>query len=176
MLPTKPRIPRTAEQAREIMLGRRRFTETGCWEYTGVIGKNGYGMMSYEGRQQGAHRVSWQLFIGLIPKGLWVLHHCDNRPCIRPDHLFLGTAADNNADMDRKGRANRIGFTAETAGDGWRYRKGEDSPVSRLTEGEVKEIRRRYKNGERQIPLAEEFDLAQSHVSRIVRREVWDHI
>jgi len=76
-----------------------------CWEWTGARLK--YGLLSVKGRPRWAHRVSWVLTYGTIPPGLCVLHHCDNPPCVRPDHLFLGTTLENIADRDRKGRQAR---------------------------------------------------------------------
>jgi len=77
-------------------------TET-CWTWTGARNRKGYGEIGAKGRVQKAHRIAWELTYGPIPEGLDVLHHCDNPPCCRPDHLFLGTDADNMADMMAKG-------------------------------------------------------------------------
>lgn len=76
----------------------------GCWEWQGRRFPFGYGAFYLEGQWNGAHRASWRVHFGEIPDGLWVLHRCDNPPCVRPDHLFLGTHLDNVRDMCRKGR------------------------------------------------------------------------
>jgi hypothetical protein len=78
-------------------------TSKGCWEWTACT-RNGYGRLGLNGGVADAHRLSWEMHYGQIPNGLCVLHHCDNRLCVRPDHLFLGTRGDNIADMDAKGR------------------------------------------------------------------------
>lgn len=75
-----------------------------CWEWTSVIGKDGYGVMKISKKNEGAHRVSWRLNKGEIPPGLCVLHRCDNPICVRPSHLFLGTKSDNTRDAIFKGR------------------------------------------------------------------------
>lgn len=78
-----------------------------CWEWIGGRddrNRQGYGKFSLRGRLTGAHRVAFELCYGAIPEGLQVLHHCDNRPCVRPEHLFLGTPKDNTDDMWAKGR------------------------------------------------------------------------
>lgn len=79
-----------------------------CWLYHGSKAHFGYGVLFFgkEGREVRAHRFAWELLRGPIPAGLWVLHRCDVPSCVNPDHLFLGTAKDNTADMIRKGRAN----------------------------------------------------------------------
>jgi hypothetical protein len=79
----------------------------GCWPYLGASIPDGYGWVSWRGTQMGAHRVAWILTHGEIPKGMHVLHRCDNRRCVNPDHLFLGTHLDNMADMYSKGRNTR---------------------------------------------------------------------
>lgn len=76
----------------------------GCWEWTGAKGRGGYGQLYVDGKDVRAHRVSWELHHGPIPKGMFVCHHCDNQPCVRPEHLFIGDNAANMRDAFAKGR------------------------------------------------------------------------
>jgi len=76
-----------------------------CWEWTAQIMSNGYGRFYYQGRQQAAHRVSYLLATGTYPGEFQVCHTCDNRKCVRPEHLWLGTRSDNMKDCFNKGRA-----------------------------------------------------------------------
>ncbi len=84
-------------------------TNGGCWLWTGAMTYgNGYGNIGYAGRSHGAHRASYETFIGPIPAGLCVCHRCDVRACVNPSHLFLGDHKANMADMRLKGRAARM--------------------------------------------------------------------
>jgi hypothetical protein len=104
-----------------------------------------------------ATHVAWELVNGPIPNGMCVLHRCDNPPCVRPDHLFLGTRRDNVLDMAAKGRAA----------------VGERSGTAKLTASAVDDIRARYSAGETQRPLAQEYGVSQSTVSLIVQGRRW---
>lgn len=96
-----PRWPLTAEQR----LASYAMLDGDCLIFTGSKAGNGYGVMYFNGRQQYAHRIAWQLYNGDIPEGNCVLHKCDNPACINLSHLFLGTKRDNTHDMMNKGRA-----------------------------------------------------------------------
>ena len=80
----------------------------GCWEWQGSKRGHGYGRIKVNGRTYPAHRFLWELTNGLVPAGMLVLHKCDNPPCVRPDHLYLGTSADNTRDMVVRGRQRNI--------------------------------------------------------------------
>ena len=83
-------------------------TEGRCWLWEGMLSWGGYGLLKVSGRKRRAHRISWELHNGPIPPGLLVLHKCDVRHCVRPDHLFLGTDLDNVVDMHIKGRGKAV--------------------------------------------------------------------
>lgn len=149
-----------AEKAR--FWGRVRKSDTGCWLWLGWRLPSGYGMVRYEGRDVGAHRVSWELTHGALPAGAFVLHRCDNPPCVRPDHLFLGSAKSNTQDMLRKGRH--------------RVERGAQHHAARLGEDEALEIRLRAASGASQHALAAEFCISPQAVNDIVRGRAWRHV
>ncbi len=133
-----------------------------CWLWVGAIAPNGYGLFFWGRRGRGAHRVAWEIAHGLIPEGLCVLHHCDVKNCVNPNHLFLGTKRDNYQDSKKKGR----------------NAKGEKHGMSKLSEENAQEIRRRYQRRSKnnnQYTLAQEFGVAQSHISAIINRLWWRH-
>ena len=87
-------------------------TSPSCWLWTGTVNRSGYGVFSIEDRRHLAHRFAWTLTHGEIPEGLLICHHCDVPGCCRPDHLFLGTYADNNRDSAAKGRSAAYRYPA----------------------------------------------------------------
>lgn len=149
---------------------RRRFWKrvsmsAECWEWRGFVGTGGYGQINVGGSNGSpiaTHRVSYFLHHGVMPE-LCVLHRCDNRLCVRPEHLFLGTRHDNIVDMFEKGRN--------------RHRRGEAHPRARLDEESVRDIRRRYNdNGERARDIAADYGMHFSTIINIAKRRIWRHV
>lgn len=159
-----------------------------CWMWTAATTvTGGYGSISVGGKQVRAHRVSFQLSVGPIPPGQWVLHRCDNPPCIRPEHLFLGTDRDNQRDRAAKGRhlapLERMlrdllvapwHVLSRAAGPAHPF--GESHCRAKLTTSQVSEIRRRY------IPrrvstrkLAAEFGVSPRAIRAALSGETWKH-
>ena len=100
-------IPRAEKLMRHVEFD----TNGGCWLWSGAMQK-GYGTMNLWDRFYGAHRISYDLHKGPIPDGMHVLHKCDVRACVNPDHLFVGTRSDNMKDMMSKGRQKHAsGYT-----------------------------------------------------------------
>ena len=139
----------------------------GCWEWTAARFPFGYGRFSVgvERKSAQAHRVAWELTHGAIPSShLFVCHRCDNPPCVRPEHLFLGTIQDNTADMNRKGRRAPAALTP---------RPGALNGNAKLGPGDVDAIRRALADGVFQKRIAAAFGISQAHVSRIARSQSW---
>jgi len=140
------------------LLARHVVDARGCWLWAGSKLPKGYGRISFAGvRSTQAHRRSYEVFVGQIPAGLFVCHRCDTPACINPAHLFLGTAAENNADRDAKGRQVPGGARGERN-------------KSKLTEANVLAIRASH---ERQITLAARFGVDPSTISQIKTRKRW---
>lgn len=130
-----------------------------CWLWIGSLNPTGYGHASRGGRVLGAHRLSYEIAHGPIPQGMSVLHRCDVRNCVNPAHLFLGTQAENVADMMRKGRKVPP--------------RGERQHMARLTAEKVLAIRAAKGTYEE---IARMFGVAKPTVGNVIRRETWKHV
>lgn len=129
-------------------------TESGCWELNMAKNSHGYVCVHlWKEPSIGAHRVMFEIVNGPIPKGMCVCHSCDNRGCVNPEHLFLGTDADNLADAARK---NRLPHKIENS--------------------KIPEIRRLYEEGFLQIEIAKMFGINQGHVSKIISKQRRQHV
>jgi ribosomal protein S14 len=149
--------------------------EGGCWLWMGALNQDGYGQIKVDGVQIGAHRHIWHLVNGPIPAGMVVCHRCDIRNCVNPTHLFLGTPADNNADMVAKGRnayGERNGH--QTRPD--RTPRGEAVNTAKLQAAQVPQIRARLDQGETPRAVAESFGISRYIVRDIASRKTWKHL
>lgn len=124
----------------------------GCWKWTGSKNKYGYGRFWLAGAIVGAHRVSYELYVGQIPEGMCVCHRCDNPECVNPDHLFVGTHQENMRDMAAKGR----NFTPAL--------KGQANGMAKLTNEQIAAIRQ---DGRKVTAIARAYGVAHQHVSKI---------
>lgn len=152
-------------------------TET-CWIWSARITKNGYGQFKINYKSLLAHRVAWELINAsenLLEK-VCVLHKCDNRKCVNPKHLFLGTVKDNNRDRkqkDRSANGNRNGSRLYPE----KLIRGEKHWNAKLTEQDVKDIRTIYKIGNvTQSFLAKKYGVYQTLISDIINKKKWKHV
>lgn len=131
-----------------------------CWNWTASLLTDGYGNFRYQGKAWPAHRWLWAQTHGPIPQGLVVRHTCDNPPCVNPAHHLLGTNADNKQDEVDRGRH------AYGSRNGW----------SKLHENDVKQIKRRLRDGDRRDTIATDFQVCIATVSHIASGRSWRHV
>jgi hypothetical protein len=162
-----PPPPTPAEYAGRLAASIERFwakvDKTGtCWLWRGAVTPKGYGMVAFMGQQTYAHRLAYEITYGPFMLGLFVCHKCDVPACVRPDHLFLGTPADNSADMVRKGRTpkTRRPYTRRT-----------DRPPrnAKLTADQAAEIRTLYAAGMTQVALAAKFGVSHTSIYFVLK-------
>jgi len=153
-----PRRPLKDRLMEKLVVVQREY-ETPCWKFIGARSSKGYGCIGRggQGNLVVAHRASWELFVGPIPDGLFVLHHCNRPPCCNPQHLYLGTNQDNMDFMVACGRASRDRFRG-----------------AKLTELEVGEIRFLTTEGQLTLQeIADEYGIGTSVVSNIKLGNTW---
>lgn len=149
----------------DYIMGRS-FQEpnSGCWLWEGGVERAGYGCAKeapgFGAKSMRAHRLSWTVHFGPVPAGLDVCHKCDVRCCVNPDHLFVGTRAENLADMDRKGRRPL----------------GEKSVRAKLKGADIPAIRERYASGESPTAIGADFGVTHGAVRFVATRRSWAHI
>lgn len=135
--------------------------QDGCWRWLSYTDPNGYGRLHVDGKPMLASRISYKLHFGEIPSGMAVCHKCDNPSCTNPDHLFLGTQAENVADMQRKGRSRKRG------------KSGTEHHASKVTEKDIPEIRA----SEKPVALiAQEYGVSRATIHAIRVGKTWRHV
>jgi len=172
----KPERRVTVEQLQERFYANVKKTEGGCWLWMGRRNHKGYGVFHFlNGTTVLAHRLSWFMKYGAEllrrgnnAEGMCMLHICDNPPCVNPDHLFLGTKADNNEDMVRKGRNSHLG--------GKGLNKGARNGQVKLDEEKVVEIRKLLRQGVTQAELGRMFGVHRGTIGEIHRGRNWRHV
>ena len=175
-----------------------------CWLWKAATNGQGYGAFSigsrilHTKRAVLAHRQAWELTYGPIPDGLCVLHHCDTPRCCNPSHLWLGSIAENNADMVAKGRDRKAcgeasgikkkpwAFNVARGEEHWtrkkpwlieHYSRGEAHPQSKLKNSDVLEIRRLYNaGGQTHRSLARKFSVDPALIGLILNGRIWKHL
>jgi hypothetical protein len=132
-------------------------SSNGCWQWIGATKGNGYGHMTIDSKNVPAHRASYILFVGPVPSKMDVCHTCDNRSCVNPEHLFLGSRRQNMEDMAEKGR-------------------GSGGAKKHLTEAQVQEIRARLASGHSARKIALSMGLSPMTVSNIRSGKTWREV
>lgn len=137
-----------------------------CWVWMPPPLKSGYALIRMDNKYVSVHRASYMIHYGEIPKPMLVCHKCDNRICVNPNHLFLGTYSDNMRDCVNKGR-NSNG----------QRQHGEASPKSKLTTDQVLEIRRLWSiGGITKSELSRMFGVSATNIRHIIERRMWHHV
>lgn len=130
-----------------------------CRLWLGTVARNGYGKVFLRGRTRQAHRVAYEMAVGLIPNGLHVLHSCDRKGCVSPSHLRPGTHAENMREMSERGRAAP--------------QRGETNNGAKLTRAQASEVRARFAAGVHYRALMDAFGISKAQVYRIARGHLW---
>lgn len=147
----------------------RKCRKSKCWEWKGLLHPNGYAYTTnYETEKKAhVHRLSYEIFKGQIPEGLYVCHSCDNRKCVNPDHLWVGTATENMQDARKKGRLEHVKLMAV---------KGENNPNAKLNNEKVREIKKLLNENIRPTVIARKYQVNSGVIYLIRDKKAWKHI
>jgi hypothetical protein len=159
------RHPLVGSPAERLLAGIEYDTNGGCWLWKYASHNHGYGVLSVDRRLRKAHRLAYEVWVGPIPAGLVVCHKCDTPACVNPAHLFVGTQADNLADMAAKGRWN----PAAT-------RRGSANGCARLTEADIGLIRAASRAGESFTSIGTRFGVSRVTIAKIAKGQGWRHV
>lgn len=146
-----------------------------CWEWQRGRGTCGYGRFWLNGKTRNAHRVAWELTYGDLPDEMCVLHSCDNRSCVNPSHLFLGTQEDNTRDRHQKGR-DACGERSGRHTQPWRTARGERQGGAKLSPSDVLAIREARSKGVHLKDLAAQYGVSFGHIGKLCRGYSWNHV
>ena len=150
---------------------------SGCWEWRYAKNKKGYGRVGLPKTRKTvfAHRLAYEVLVGPIPKGLCLLHSCDNPSCCNPDHLRIGSKAENNKDIIERGR--HVAGGTKTPKSRCKYERGEKHHAAKFRANDIRLIRIRYSSGEcTQQELASEYGTSRDAIGKIIRKQRWAHV
>lgn len=152
-------LPRTLSLAQKMDALSIPEPNSGCYLWLSSLVPGGYGTLSYQGTPYYSHHAAWMAAKGSIPTGRWVLHKCDMRCCVNPDHLYLGDAQDNSDDRMNRGRHVKA--------------MGERSGKSKLTDEDIINIRADTRS---QRAIAADYGVSHTNIGHVKRGETWPHI
>lgn len=143
------------------LYNERVVKKEGCWDWLGIIDTNqGYAKVQFKRENISAHRLSWIIHYGDIPKDKQINHHCDNRKCTNPEHLYLGTQKQNEEDKLKRNR----------------QAKGSINGSAKLNEYQVKEIKELLREGKSQYFLSEKYNISYPTINNIKNEKSWRHV
>lgn len=149
-------VPRTTDPETRLTSHGWDEVASGCWRARGNPNSSGYRMIKFNGKAEGAHRLAYMAWVGAIPEGHVVRHNCDNRMCVNPDHLTLGSHKENSRDMVTRGRSCR----------------GEKHWNAVLSDEDVEDIRTEYAKGVlTQDMLAEAYGVSRAAITKRLRKD-----
>ncbi len=150
---------------RRFMRSFDKNDESGCWTWNGTSNNAGYPLFSYKGRMVSASKTAYRLFHKKdIPNGFVVSHSCENVQCVNPEHIFVTSRSKLVKNLYATGKMKAP------------QQKGADNPNAKLSEADVREIRRKKKEGSTHDELAAQFGVTKTTISQIYNRKLWSHI